>query len=191
MQVFREVSSEYGKHPSDQELAAHLGDWEMPRDLGITDTEGFFKKSIALARPRLLEVELYDGALELLKALKASGHKIALLSSSVRSVLETGLAHNGLTDIFDVVLAAEDVTEHKPHPEVILKGLAALDADPHRAVMIGDSDKDLLAARNAGVDSVLFYPPEHKILYDLGQLRALGPAHVVGSFAELQRFFGV
>lgn len=43
--------------------------------------------------------------------------------------------------------------------------------------MIGDSDKDLGAARNFGIDSVLFYPAEHKKFYDLEKLKELEPTY--------------
>lgn len=187
MGVFREITAEYGKHPTDAQIAAHLGDWNMPRDLGIDDAHEFFDKSVALAQPRLLQVELYDGAADLLRALKADGRKLALLSSAPRPLLEIGLEHNGIVDVFDIVLAAEDVANHKPHPEIIEKGLVALGAHADRSVMIGDSDKDLGAAASAGVDSILFHTPEHELLYDSADLRALKPTFIVASFKELRQ----
>jgi pyrophosphatase PpaX len=191
LEVFREVSAEYGQHPTTRQIANHLGDWGIAKELGIDDAEGFIKKSIALARPRLLQVGLYDGAAESLRALKAADKKLALLSSTVRDALETGLEYNELTEVFDVVLAGEDVVKHKPDPEIIQTALASLGAAPDRAIMIGDSDKDLGAANNAGVDSVLFFPPDHEFLYDLEQLRALRPTYVVAGFQELQRLLGL
>jgi phosphoglycolate phosphatase-like HAD superfamily hydrolase len=51
--------------------------------------------------------------------------------------------------------------------------------------MLGDSDKDLQAAQNAKTDSLLFFPKEHHLFHDRGQLEGLQPTHVVTSWREL------
>lgn len=53
------------------------------------------------------------------------------------------------------VVASEDVTHHKPHPEPILLALAKLGVAPQNAVMIGDQLVDVLAAKEAGVQCIL------------------------------------
>jgi phosphoglycolate phosphatase-like HAD superfamily hydrolase len=63
--------------------------------------------------------------------------------------------------------------------------LPAFGGTKSQAVMIGDSDKDLGAANNAGIDSILFYPPEHKKFYDLDKLRQLGPTYIVDDFRKI------
>jgi pyrophosphatase PpaX len=185
LNAYRQALKEYGAKPSDQEIAYHFGDWEAPRYFGIDDVQGCVKKVVELANQNLREVELYPGAKELLEEL-AQTKKIALLSSSERQVLEWGLKHNGLTYLFDVVISGDEVENHKPHPEVIEKGLAALNATKELSVMIGDSRKDLEASSNAGIDSVLVYPESHKLFYDLDQLKLYKPIRLVHSFEELK-----
>ncbi len=51
--------------------------------------------------------------------------------------------------------------------------------------MIGDSDKDLGAANNFGIDSVLFYPPEHKKFYDIEKLKKLRPTYIVSDLRQI------
>jgi pyrophosphatase PpaX len=185
LNAYKTAYKEYGAEPTDQEIANHFGDWESPRYFGIADIEGCVNRVVELANQKLKEVKLYEGAKELLKEL-AQTKKLALLSSSKRELLEGGLEHNGLTNIFDVVISADEVENHKPHPEVIDKGLAALNGNKESAVMIGDSRKDLEAANNAGVDSVLIYPASHKLFYDLEQLKQYKPTHLVSGFVELK-----
>ena len=86
---------------------------------------------------------------------------------------------------FDLVVASEAATQLKPHPEMILRTLVHFRAAPERAVMIGDSLNDILAARAAGVISCA-------VGYGLGNLDALMAARP-DLFAErpedLQRLF--
>jgi D-glycero-D-manno-heptose 1,7-bisphosphate phosphatase len=55
-----------------------------------------------------------------------------------------------------VEFAHPDHPDRKPNPGMILKALADWDIDPARAILIGDSERDLEAGRRAGVRSVLF-----------------------------------
>lgn len=185
LNAYKTIYREYGVEPTDQEIAQHFGDWKAPRHFGIEDVDGCVNKIVALANDKLHQVELYDGAKDLLDSLSKST-KLALLSSSERKVLQWGLEHNGLQDVFDVVIAGDEVVNHKPHPEVIEKGMAALGATKDKTVMVGDSHKDLEAANNAGIDSVLVYPPNHKTFYDLNKLKSYEPTYFVSGFAELR-----
>lgn len=175
----------YGVEASDQEIAHHFGDWKAARHFGIEDADGCMDKIVKIADEKLRKVELYEGAKELLTDIKKS-KKLALLSSSAKNVIERGLEQNGLQGMFDIVISGDDVTNHKPHPEVIEKGMQALNASKVLTVMIGDSRKDLEAATNAGIDSILIYPQTHKLFYDLNQLKRYNPNYVFGSFKELQ-----
>lgn len=56
-----------------------------------------------------------------------------------------------LTAYFDCVVGAENGLQKKPHPEMLNLALQKLDAEPGRAVMLGDHHVDLRAARAAGV----------------------------------------
>lgn len=57
--------------------------------------------------------------------------------------------------------------------------------DKSLAIMIGDASTDLEAAASAGIDSVLFYPPEHRKFCDLEKLKAFKPTHVVHDLRKL------
>jgi phosphoglycolate phosphatase-like HAD superfamily hydrolase len=65
---------------------------------------------------------------------------------------------------FDMVVSGNDVVNHKPHPEGILKVLEAFGLEPAQVLMVGDSLTDIRASRAAGVRiaSVLWdsYEPE-------------------------------
>ncbi len=185
LMAYKQSLDEYGSQPPDEEIAHHFGDWQLPKYFGIEDWETCNANAVDMARANLKQVELYPGAKKLLESL-TKDYQLAILSSSSKDVLLNGLAHNGLTQIFDVVLSGEDVQNHKPHPEVIEKGIELLGGDKNHAVMIGDSRKDLGAAQNAHVDSILVYPQSHKTFYSLEELKTLNPTHVVSSVADVE-----
>ena len=92
-----------------------------------------------------------------------------------------------LKSYFDVIIAADDITEHKPHPEPLHKALMLLGGNTAEAIMIGDSDKDIGAAHNAGMDSILFYPTEHTKFYEFEKLEALKPTYIVSDFRDIKK----
>jgi HAD superfamily hydrolase (TIGR01509 family) len=53
---------------------------------------------------------------------------LAVASGALRHEIETILKALGLLDHFRAIIAAEDVTQGKPEPEIYLKALAALNA---------------------------------------------------------------
>jgi D-glycero-D-manno-heptose 1,7-bisphosphate phosphatase len=61
-----------------------------------------------------------------------------------------------LPDAPVAAFAHPDHPDRKPNPGMILKALAEWDIDPTRAILIGDSERDLEAGRRAGVRGVLF-----------------------------------
>jgi len=66
----------------------------------------------------------------------------------------------GLDDCFDVVVAAEDVEEHKPSPDTFLKCAELMGVDPAVCQVFEDAQKGLDAAVNAGMiptDVTAFY----------------------------------
>ncbi len=100
-------------------------------------------------------IEVFPGVRKLLEEVKTRGYKTGIATSRVRFTLHQGLQQYDIEKYFDALVSAEDVTEHKPAPETLLKVLDMLESKPEKAVMLGDTMPDILCARNAGVKSVL------------------------------------
>jgi len=64
------------------------------------------------------------------------------------------MEHFGLMHRFEVLIGREDVENPKPHAEPILKALEKLDTQNREIWMIGDTKLDLMAAKNANVNSI-------------------------------------
>ena len=60
----------------------------------------------------------------------------------------------GLIGHVDVVIGADSVTRHKPHPEPVLVALERLGAPRETAIFVGDSPHDVAAGNAAGVTTV-------------------------------------
>lgn len=187
MAAFRHAFAQFSLAPSDAEIAAQFGNMVGHLDMGITqaDSEAYVAHLLDHVDQLLPGVDLYDGALDVLLALREEGVPTALVTTSRRRHLEEPLARHGIAERFDAIVTAEDVEQHKPHPEPVLRALEQLGVDADRAVMVGDTLNDLGAAAAAGTGSALMLHPEHEPYYDFSRLLTGNPTHVCGSFKEL------
>lgn len=155
----------------------------------LSEAEGkvVLEDATEIVKERLPLVELYPDAIDVLNDLKKSGKKLAVITSSIRSVVTPLLEKFKLNDLFDAVVCIEDTEHRKPHAEPLQKALEILGGNEEEAVMIGDTEKDILAAHNAGVDSILFYPVEHQEFYKLEKLMEHKPTYVVSEFWDITK----
>ena len=56
-----------------------------------------------------------------------------------------------LTDRFEAICGQDTFGIAKPDPEILRRTIAAAGGDPARAIMVGDSETDILTARAAGI----------------------------------------
>jgi pyrophosphatase PpaX len=187
LKAFRQVVNKRGFKPTDEEIAASFGaSIAAMKHWGIEDPEAAMDEADKLAKINLPNVELYPDTLEVLEYLNNLGKKMALITSSTHDNIDHLLEKYNLDDYFLAVIAGDDITHHKPHPEPLEKAMKAIGADKDQAVIIGDSDKDIGAAHNTGIDSILFYPTEHSKFYDLEKLKALKPTHIVEDLRQVK-----
>jgi pyrophosphatase PpaX len=123
-------------------------------------------------------IRIFPRAAETLHTLKERGYKLGLVTSKFTASALPSLDHYGLTGLFDVIVGLENVTNHKPHPEPVLKALAAFRYG--QAVMVGDTEGDLVAGRDAGILTCAVGWSHRREL-----LRALNPDFWIDDYAEL------
>lgn len=186
LEAYKQVFSEYGVHPDTKTITHEIfGDWNGPKKLGIEDVEGFSEKMLTLVGKKYPTVDLYEGVKDSLLVLKEKNKKLALITTSTISIVKPALEHHNLTSLFETILAAEDVSKHKPDPEIIETAIARLDGVKEKSIIVGDSKSDLGAANNAGIDSLLFYPKHNTIFYDLDVLKTYKPTYIIENFKEI------
>jgi HAD superfamily hydrolase (TIGR01509 family) len=93
------------------------------------------------------------GALELLTSIRAAGIPTGLVTMSIRS-MATHIASLAPEAAFDVVVAGDDVTHSKPHPEPYLRAAELLGVDIVECIAIEDSTTGLAAAVASGALSI-------------------------------------
>lgn len=94
------------------------------------------------------------GAREWVERLAAAGWLQAIASSAPRANVEAVVRALGIGGRLGALVAAEDVHQGKPDPEVFLVGAARLGVDPARAVVVEDAAAGIEAARRAGMRSI-------------------------------------
>jgi len=97
--------------------------------------------------------KVYPGIEEVLAGLQQAGVKLGLVTTKHQQQAEFTLAGAGLSGYFDYVHGWLEGRRHKPDPEPVLTALSRLDVSPDSAIMVGDSDLDIEAAKAAGVDT--------------------------------------
>lgn len=131
---------------------------------------------------REAEIPLFEGVRELLVDFRQAGYRLAVATGKSRVGLDRALATHGLAPLFDATRCADE-GHPKPHPDMLLYLMDALDVPPSRAVMIGDTTHDLLMAANAGVQAIAMTHGAH----GLDALATRETFAVARSIAELRR----
>lgn len=113
--------------------------------------------------------------------LAKSGFKVAIATGSPRKRANWILEKLGLATEFDTIVALEDVTAHKPNPDIFLSAAAKLGLSPSDCVVIEDAAAGVEAGNRAGM-TVVGYSEfnEHPetlsaadmVVADFGQLSA-------------------
>jgi pyrophosphatase PpaX len=154
---------------------------------GHSGADDIINEALDVADKNILNVELYPSAVDTLEKIHNFGRKIGLVTTSTHGQIDPLLKHFGLVDLFDSVICSDDTKMQKPDPEPILKAMQILGATHDSTILIGDSQKDILAAHGAGISSMLFYPKSHEKFHDIEMLKSLDPTYVIHSLKEINK----
>ena len=113
------------------------------RDPGIEVTE---EKYFAEMFP---EVKFYPDVKNTFRELMAMGFKIAIVTSSRRTMAER------LNITVDALVTMDDVINGKPDTEPYLKAMKIMKTTPGNTIVVGDIDNDLIPAKVIGSIAVL------------------------------------
>lgn len=190
LRVYRQVASEFdvdtSNLPDKKFVEISFGKWAQGfEELGVKDYDKAYERAIELFKAGTKELELYPGAVALLEELADKGKKMALLTSSYLDWIQEPISRFKLEKYFDVILAKDDVVKGKPDPEIIDKAINLLGATKKQSLIVGDSDKDLEAGNNAGVDACLYYPKSNQKFYTKDFLLKDKPKYVIRNLSEL------
>jgi phosphoglycolate phosphatase len=97
----------------------------------------------------------FEGMSQALDALEAEGAILAVCTNKRTDLSLALLDTLGLTQRFAAVVGGDMAPKSKPDASHLLLTIEKAGGDPARALMVGDSNNDVLAARSAGVPMVL------------------------------------
>jgi HAD superfamily hydrolase (TIGR01509 family) len=111
------------------------------------------------ARQARIEKELVgatamEGIPKAVKAAKAAGLKVAVVSSSSHRWVDGWLEKIGLFEQFDTTICRDDAERIKPAPDLYLVAARQLALEPATCLVIEDSVNGIKAAKSAGMPSV-------------------------------------
>jgi pyrophosphatase PpaX len=119
--------------------------------------------------------------------LAEQGRRLGIVTSKQRAGTLRGLERCGFqSSWFDALVAADDVQNHKPHPEPVQRAAAALGLDPKQTIMIGDSPHDLSSGRTAGAaTAAVAWGP-----FPRSELLSMAPDFWLETPEDLERILG-
>lgn len=117
-----------------------------------------FEETYAKFREHYMEHNLdttrpYDGVPELLHELKRRGKHLAIVSNKFYAATQD-LAKHFFPDTIDVAIGERENIRKKPAPDTVLEALRQLNVSKEDAVYIGDSDVDIMTAKNCGLPCI-------------------------------------
>jgi len=110
---------------------------------------------LALYEARIAdETRLFPGAERSLDRFQDAGFRLAVCTNKTERLAQLLLGRLGVADRFSAICGRETFAHMKPDGRALLSTIERAEGDPARAVMVGDSQTDVAAARNAGAPVV-------------------------------------
>lgn len=134
------------------------------------------------------KTKAYDGILPLLRELEKEGYGLAIVSNKLDSAVKE-LNEIYFEGIVKVAIGEVEGIAKKPAPDMVEKALRELGKTKETAVYVGDSDVDLMTARNVGLPciSVLWGFREERLLKEQGaRYFAKAPAEIPKLIGEIR-----
>jgi len=119
-----------------------------------------FEATFATFRQHYMEHSLdttrpYEGISDALKALKAQGCRLAVVSNKMMAATQE-LCQHFFPDTIEVAIGENEAAgiRKKPAPDTVYAALRMLNVERKGAVYVGDSDVDIETAKNSGLPCI-------------------------------------
>lgn len=94
---------------------------------------------------------VYPGIPSVCEGIARAGGRMAIVTNKPIEPAKRILIGLGLSSYFPVVLGGDSLPQRKPDPAPLLRAIDSLGGSPNGALMVGDSQIDIEAARAAGI----------------------------------------
>ncbi|MCL1694534.1 HAD family hydrolase [Lysinibacillus sp. BPa_S21] len=117
--------------------------------------------SLANTQQEHVIVKEIPGIRQLLMAIKDNGIKMGVITADLTARAEAHLRQLDILSLFEFVIGSDQATHSKPSPDLANVAKEKYHIPLERTVMIGDSNADMLFAKNAGMQfSIGIIPKE-------------------------------
>lgn len=93
----------------------------------------------------------YPGIMDMLNTLKQKGFKLAIVSNKGYQAVSF-LREYFFNETIDVAIGEKEGIRKKPFPDTVYEALSVLNEEKQNAYYVGDSEVDILTAKNAGME---------------------------------------
>ena len=97
----------------------------------------------------------FDGIDQMLAALEADGARWGIVTNKPEYLARQVLPAFGWDARSAILVGGDTLAERKPHPLPLLHSAQALGVEPAHCAYVGDDERDIVAARAAGMPSVV------------------------------------
>ena len=133
-----------GVHSMVERALKQVGAPDHGVDAAVERFEGHYTKTVGT------EAELFPGVLPGLRLLRENGYKMSVVTNKPRYFTEHLLERLAVKSLFTCLVSGDDGIRRKPHGDMLDAACRAMGSSAGSSLMIGDSDNDVIAARNAG-----------------------------------------
>jgi phosphoglycolate phosphatase len=98
-----------------------------------------------------VHTRLFDGFGGVLERIESAGLRWGVVTNKPGWLAEPLLAETGLALRCGCIVAGDTLAERKPHPLPLLHAAGLLGLEPRECAYVGDAERDVQAARNAGM----------------------------------------
>ncbi len=95
----------------------------------------------------------FPGIMEFLKDAYGSGYQMAVVSNKFDLAVK-GLCQDFFSPYITTAIGESAQVAPKPAPDTVFKAMEELHAQPAQCVYVGDSDVDIMTAKNAGIPCI-------------------------------------
>ncbi len=179
-----------GKNPlPEKEIIKHVGYGGKKLIQGVLNTndENLVEEGVRLFREYYFSnlttySKPYPYVVEVLEKLKRQDKKLGVVTNKYEDLSVQILRELNLLDFFDVVVGGDTTKEKKPHPLPVIYALENMPINSEKAIIIGDSEADILAGKQAGIKTCL-------VTYGFGKTdiaKKFNPDFIISSFKEIE-----
>ncbi len=133
-----------------------------------------------------IDMQPFEGAREMLEALRSAGVLTAIATGKSRRGLDQVLAETGFADLFDMTRTPVE-SESKPSPLMLKQILQQFDLEVQDAVMVGDTEFDMQMAQNIDMDRVALSHGVH----ELERLQLFNPVQAFDDLLSMKDWFAL